>query len=84
MLLRGIEEYQESNERLGADISDQSGVIKTLLIRAEDARLIGDMYGNFFKDKSLENVIINLYTVILNLILALKCYIKLFIFLEKE
>jgi hypothetical protein len=43
MLVKAVEEYQESNERLGADISDQSGIIKTLLIRAEDARLIGDM-----------------------------------------
>ncbi|OXA51473.1 Bardet-Biedl syndrome 2 protein [Folsomia candida] len=44
-LVRAVEEYQESNDRLGADISDQSGVIKTLLIRAEDARLIGDIKG---------------------------------------
>jgi len=43
MLIRAVEEYQESMERLGADISDQSGVIKTLLIRAEDARLICDV-----------------------------------------
>jgi len=42
MLLRAVDEYQESNERLGADIADQSGVLKTLLIRAEDARMIGD------------------------------------------
>lgn len=42
-LVKAVEEYQESNEKLGADISDESGIIKTLLIRAEDARLIGDM-----------------------------------------
>jgi hypothetical protein len=43
MLIRSVEEYQESMERLGADMSDQSGIIKTLLIRAEDARLICDV-----------------------------------------
>ncbi|CAG7724141.1 unnamed protein product [Allacma fusca] len=41
MLIRAVDDYQESNDRLGADIADQSGVIKSLLIRAEDARLIG-------------------------------------------
>ena len=43
MLIRSVDEYQESNDRLGADIADQSGVVKSMLIRAEDARLIGNM-----------------------------------------
>ena len=43
-LIKAVEEYQESNDQLAADISDQSGVVKTFLIRAEDARLIGDLY----------------------------------------
>ena len=42
MLIRAIDDYQEANDRLGGDIADQSGVIKSLLIRAEDARLIGN------------------------------------------
>ncbi|XP_013786899.1 Bardet-Biedl syndrome 2 protein homolog [Limulus polyphemus] len=41
-LLTKVEELQSVRQRLSADMADNSGVIRSLVIRAEDSRLMGD------------------------------------------
>ncbi|KAK3896155.1 hypothetical protein Pcinc_000175 [Petrolisthes cinctipes] len=42
-VLQRVEEYHATRQRLSAEMADHSGVIRTLVVRAEDARLMGDM-----------------------------------------
>ncbi|MPC23799.1 Bardet-Biedl syndrome 2 [Portunus trituberculatus] len=42
-LLERVEEYHATRQRLSAEMADHSGVIRTLVVRAEDARLMSDM-----------------------------------------
>ena len=42
-LLSKAEELQSVRQRLSAEMADHSGMIKTLVIRAEDSRLMMDM-----------------------------------------
>ncbi|KAK7870413.1 hypothetical protein R5R35_003747 [Gryllus longicercus] len=42
-LLQQITALQEVRQRLGAEIADHSGLIRNLVMRAEDARHLGDM-----------------------------------------
>ncbi|XP_066971024.1 Bardet-Biedl syndrome 2 protein homolog isoform X2 [Macrobrachium rosenbergii] len=42
-VLERVEEYHATRQRLSADMADHSGVIRTLVVRAEDARLMFDM-----------------------------------------
>ena len=42
-ILERVEEYHATRQRLSADMADHSGVIRTLVVRAEDARLMFDM-----------------------------------------
>lgn len=45
-LLERVEEYHATRQRLSAEMADHSGVIRTLVVRAEDARLMSDMLVN--------------------------------------
>jgi Bardet-Biedl syndrome 2 protein len=38
-----IEEYQSARQRISSDMAEHANVIRSFLIRAEDARLIGDV-----------------------------------------
>lgn len=38
-----IEEYQSARQRISSDMAEHASVIRSFLIRAEDARLIGDV-----------------------------------------
>ena len=42
-LLAKADELQSVRQRLGADMADNSGVIRSLVVRAEDSRLMTDM-----------------------------------------
>ncbi|XP_076033729.1 BBSome complex member BBS2-like [Oratosquilla oratoria] len=42
-LLQHVDEYHATRQRLSAEMADHSGVIRTMVVRAEDARLMGDM-----------------------------------------
>ncbi|KAB7494790.1 Bardet-Biedl syndrome 2-like protein, partial [Armadillidium nasatum] len=42
-ILERVQEYQNTRQRLTADMADNSGLIKAFVVRAEDARIIGDM-----------------------------------------
>ncbi|XP_042890069.1 Bardet-Biedl syndrome 2 protein homolog [Penaeus japonicus] len=42
-VLERVEEYHATRQRLSAEMADHSGVIRTLVVRAEDARLMSDM-----------------------------------------
>ncbi|CAL4122242.1 unnamed protein product, partial [Meganyctiphanes norvegica] len=42
-VLERVEEYHSTRQRLSAEMADHSGVIRTLVVRAEDARLMSDM-----------------------------------------
>lgn len=42
-LLHGVDEANAIRMRLSAEVADSSNVIKALVIRAEDARMLGDM-----------------------------------------
>ena len=46
--LERVDEYQATRRRLTAEMADHSGVIRTLVVRAEDARLMSDMYVIFW------------------------------------
>ena len=41
--LSRVLEYQSVRERLTAEMADYSGIIRSLVVRAEDARLLADM-----------------------------------------
>ncbi|KAG7166018.1 Bardet-Biedl syndrome 2 protein homolog [Homarus americanus] len=43
-VLERVEEYHATRQRLSAEMADHSGVIRTLVVRAEDARLMSDMH----------------------------------------
>ena len=45
-VLEKVQEYQSSRQMLTADMAGNSGLIKSRIVRAEDARLIGDLYVN--------------------------------------
>ncbi len=38
-----IEGYQTARQRISSDMAEHANIIRSFLIRAEDARLIGDM-----------------------------------------
>ena len=38
-----VDEYHSAHQKLSADMADNSNLIRSLLVRAEDARLMGDM-----------------------------------------
>lgn len=42
-LLGRVNDYQTVRQRLVAEMADHSNLIKSLVVRAEDARLMGDM-----------------------------------------
>lgn len=42
-LLTKAEELQGTRQRLSADMADHSGVIRSLVVRAEDSRIMADM-----------------------------------------
>lgn len=42
-ILEKVDEYHAAGQKLTAEMADHSNVIKNLVIRAEDARLLGDM-----------------------------------------
>ncbi len=42
-LLEKADELQSVRQRLSAELADNSGLIRTLVVRAEDARLMMDM-----------------------------------------
>ena len=42
-LLAKADELQSVRQRLSADMADNSGVIRSLVVRAEDSRLMTDM-----------------------------------------
>ena len=42
-LLEKAEELQSTRQRLSADMADHSGVIRSLVVRAEDSRIMADM-----------------------------------------
>jgi Bardet-Biedl syndrome 2 protein len=44
-LMRAAEDLQHVRQRLAAEMADHSGMIRTLVVRAEDARLMTDMSG---------------------------------------
>ena len=41
-LLRKADELQAVRDRLSTDMADNAGIIRTLVIRAEDARILKD------------------------------------------
>lgn len=43
ILLIQIEEYQIARQRISSDMAEHASIIRSFLIRAEDARLIGDV-----------------------------------------
>ena len=45
--INSVEELQAVRQRLAAEIADNSIAIRELVVRAEDARLIGEMYVYF-------------------------------------
>ena len=42
-LLGQAEELQTVRQRLSADMADHSGIIRTLVVRSEDSRIMGDI-----------------------------------------
>lgn len=42
-VLEKVEEYNQTRLRMNADMADSTNMIKQLLIKAEDARILGDM-----------------------------------------
>jgi Bardet-Biedl syndrome 2 protein len=42
-LLNMIQEYQSTRQKLSSDMADHSNIIRSLVVRAEDARIMGDM-----------------------------------------
>jgi Bardet-Biedl syndrome 2 protein len=42
-MLTSAEELQSVRQRLSAEMADHSGMIRTLVVRAEDSRLMSDM-----------------------------------------
>lgn len=44
VLLQEVEEYNSVRQRLNAEMADSSQIIKTLVIKAEDARILRDMF----------------------------------------
>ena len=42
-MLSSAEELQSVRQRLSADMADHSGVIRSLVVRSEDSRIMGDM-----------------------------------------
>ena len=38
-----VDEYHSAHQKLSADMADNSNLIRSLLVRAEDARLMRDM-----------------------------------------
>lgn len=49
-----VDEYHSAHQKLSADMADNSNLIRSLLVRAEDARLMGDM-------KTMKNRYMELY-----------------------
>ena len=39
-----VDEFHAVRQRLTAEMADHSNLIRSLVVRAEDARLLGDMY----------------------------------------
>ena len=56
-LLGRAEELQTVRQRLSADMADHSGLIRTLVVRSEDSRIMGDI-------KSLRYIHTALHTVV--------------------
>ena len=44
-VLMKVDEYNAIRLKLTAEMADSSNIVKTLVIKAEDARILGDMYG---------------------------------------
>ncbi len=44
-VLSQVDEFQKVRQRLSAEMADNSGVIRNLVVRAEDARMMNDMWG---------------------------------------
>merc|ERR1740117_236200 len=42
-VLRSVDEFNQTRLKLTAEMADNSNLVKTLVIKAEDARLLGDM-----------------------------------------
>ena len=42
-ILKQIDDFQKVRQRLTAEMADNSGVIRNLVVRAEDARMMNDM-----------------------------------------
>ncbi|MCL4130234.1 UNVERIFIED_CONTAM: hypothetical protein GTU68_017545 [Idotea baltica] len=42
--LERVQQYQETRQKLTADMADNSGLIRAFVVRAEDSRLIGDLH----------------------------------------
>ncbi len=42
-VLSQVDEYHKVRQRLTAEMADNSGVIRNLVVRAEDARMMNDM-----------------------------------------
>jgi Ciliary BBSome complex subunit 2, C-terminal len=38
-----VQEYQTTRQKLSSDMADHSNIIRSLVVRAEDARIMGDM-----------------------------------------
>ena len=39
-----VEEFHKVRQRLTAEMADNSGIIRNLVVRAEDARMMNDMW----------------------------------------
>ena len=39
-----VDEYHSVRQKLTSEMADHSNLIRSLVVRAEDARLMGDMY----------------------------------------
>lgn len=42
-ILRQVDDFSKVRQRLTAEMADNSGVIRNLVVRAEDARMMNDM-----------------------------------------
>lgn len=42
-VLNQVDEFQKVRQKLSAEMADNSGVIRNLVVRAEDARMMNDM-----------------------------------------
>ncbi|RWS27369.1 Bardet-Biedl syndrome 2 protein-like isoform X2 [Leptotrombidium deliense] len=64
--LTKVEEIQSVRQQLGADIADNSGAVRALVVKAEDARLLGEyklMKQHYLELHSLNRELINEYKI---------------------